>query len=185
MKTQSHSTSHLCLDQALLLLAVLLATISVPSALVRLALALVELVKHLLGDSVQQLLGVDSEQVPGLVKTVEDGALLVRALVNVGLLELLKEFKRELVLVGQSLLTDDSLHGRGVTTDGVFGVKLVGDVAVVLAGVAFANGGLHQTRKRGKNVDGRVDTLVVKLTVNEDLALGNVTSQIGNRVGDV
>jgi hypothetical protein len=194
MKTQTHTTplnlatrtdAH-SLDQALLLLAVLLAIIvGVPSALVRLALALVELVEHLLGDSVEKLLGVDPEQVPGLVEAVEDGALLVCALVDVRLLELLEELKRKLVLVGQRLLTDDGLHRCGVATDGVLGVQLVGHVTVVLASVALADGGLHETRQRGEDVDWRVNTLVVKLTVDEDLALGNVTSQIGNGVGDV
>ena len=191
MKTQTHSASlnfttrtdtH-NLDQALLLAVGL--TIIVPSALGRLALALVELVEHLLGDSVEQLLGVDPEQVPGLVEAVEDGALLVRALVDVRLLELLEELERQLVLIGQRLLADDGLHRCGVAADGVLGVQLVGHVAVVLAGVALADGRLHQTRERGEDVDWRVDTLVVELTVDEDLALGNVTSQIGNGVGDV
>jgi len=194
MKTQTLSTPldpatgtyNYNLDQALLLAILLLAIIvGVPSTLVRLALALVELVEHLLGDSVEKLLGVDPEQVPGLVEAIEDGALLVCALVDVRLLELLEELERKLVLVGQRLLTDDGLHGCGVATDGVLGVQLVGHVAVVLASVALANSGLHQTRERGKDVNWRVDTLVVKLTVNEDLTLGNVTSQIRNGVSDV
>jgi hypothetical protein len=182
--TQLNSTTS-TLDQALLLLAILLTTISVVCALVGLALPLVKLVQDLLGDSVQELFGVDSEQIPGLVQTVEDGALLVGALVDVRLLELLEELERKLVLVGQSLLTDDGLHRCGVTTNGVLGVKLVGDITVILACVALADGRLHETRERGEDVDGRVDTLVVELTVNEDLALGNITSQIGNRVSDV
>lgn len=190
MKTQTHSTSRISttstLDQALLLLAVLLGVIvGVTSSLVSLALPLVEFVEDLLGDSVEELLGVDSEQIPSLVKTVEDSALLVGTLVDVRLLELLEELERKLVLVGQSLLTNDSLHRCSVTTNGVLGVKLVGDITVVLARVALADGRLHETRERGKDVDGWVDTLVVELTVDENLALGNVTSQIGNRVGDV
>lgn len=56
---------------------------------------------------------------------------------------------------------------------------------MILTGHALTDGRLHETRERGKNVDRGVDTLVVELTVNEDLALGNVTSQIGDRVGDV
>lgn len=132
-------------DQALLLLLLLtiILTISVAGTLVGLALPLVELVQDLLGDSVEKLLGVDSEQVPSLVETVEDGTLLVSALVDVCLLELLEELERELVFVGESLLTDDGLHRRGVTTNGVLGVKLVGDITVVLAGVTLADGRLH------------------------------------------
>jgi hypothetical protein len=51
--------------------------------------------------------------------------------------------------------------------------------------VALADGRLHETRERGKNVDWRVDTLVMELTVDENLTLGDVTGQIGNRVSDV
>lgn len=85
------------LNKALLLLTIL--AISVPSALVGLSLPLIELIQHLLGDSVEELLGVDPQQLPGLVEAVEDGALLVRALVDVRLLELLQELERQLVLV--------------------------------------------------------------------------------------
>ena len=34
-------------------------------------------------------------------------------------------------------------------------------------------------------LDGRVDLLVVQRPVDRDLALGDVTRQVGNRVGDV
>ena len=56
---------------------------------------------------------------------------------------------------------------------------------MILTGHALTDGRLHETRERGKDVDRGVDTLVVELTVNEDLTFGNVTSQVGNRVGDV
>lgn len=100
-------------------------------------------------------------------------------------LKLVQELERKLVLVGQGLLTDDSLHGSGITTDGVLGVKLVRDIGVIATGELLANSRLHETRKRWKDVDWWVDTLVVQLTVNEDLTLGNVTSKIGNRVSDI
>lgn len=44
---------------------------------------------------------------------------------------------------------------------------------------------LHETGERGEDVDGRVNLLVVKLTIDEDLALSNVASQIGNGMGDI
>lgn len=56
---------------------------------------------------------------------------------------------------------------------------------MVFARVALADGGLHETRERGEDVDGRVDALVVQLAVDEDLALGDVAGQIGDGVGDV
>ena len=51
---------------------------------------------------------------------------------------------------------------------------------MIVTSTTFANGGLHQTGERGKDVDRRVDALVVQLTVDEDLALSDVSCQIGN-----
>ena len=51
---------------------------------------------------------------------------------------------------------------------------------MVFSCVAFADGGLHETGKGREDVDGWVDAFVVKLTVDEDLALGDVASQVGD-----
>ena len=56
---------------------------------------------------------------------------------------------------------------------------------MVLPSTTLTNGRFHQTRQGWKDVNRRADTLVVELTVNEDLTLSNVTSQVGNRVGDI
>lgn len=56
---------------------------------------------------------------------------------------------------------------------------------MILPSTALTDGRFHQTRQRRKDVNGRADTLVVELAVNEDLTLSNVTSQIRNRVGDI
>lgn len=56
---------------------------------------------------------------------------------------------------------------------------------MVFTGMTFANGGFHETGERGKDIDGWVDTLVVELTVNEDLAFGYITRQIGNGMRDI
>lgn len=45
---------------------------------------------------------------------------------------------------------------------------------MVFARVAFADGGFHETGEGGEDVDGWVDAFVVELTVDEDLAFGNV-----------
>lgn len=85
-----------------------------PRVLVRLpalARTRVVLVQDLLGDTVEQLLGVDAEQVPGQIQRLVDGAVLVRALRDEGALELFQEFEGELVFGRQSLLTDDGFHG--------------------------------------------------------------------------
>ena len=56
---------------------------------------------------------------------------------------------------------------------------------MVLAGHALSDGRLHETAERGQHVDGRVDLPVVQLAVHVDLTLGDVASQIGDRMGDV
>ena len=56
---------------------------------------------------------------------------------------------------------------------------------MVFTGVAFADGGFHKTREGGEDVDWGVDAFVVELTVNEDLAFGDVAGEIGDGVGDV
>ena len=47
------------------------------------------------------------------------------------------------------------------------------------------DGLLHETGKGGKDVDGRIDLLVVQLSIDEDLSLGDVSSKVGNGMGDV
>lgn len=56
---------------------------------------------------------------------------------------------------------------------------------MVLSSATLANGRFHETRQRRQYVNWRVDTLVVQLTVNEDLTLGDITRQIGNRMRDI
>ena len=78
------------------------------------------------------------------------------------------------------------VHGVNVAVYYSAGVILAGViVAVVAAGHALADGGLHQTRERREHIDWRVHLPVHQLAVDVDLPLGNVAGQIRNRVGDV
>jgi hypothetical protein len=56
---------------------------------------------------------------------------------------------------------------------------------VVLAGAALADGGFHEAREGGEDVDGRVDAFVVEGAVDEDLAFGDVAREVGDGVGNV
>lgn len=56
---------------------------------------------------------------------------------------------------------------------------------MIFSSEAFADGGFHETGEGGEHVDGWVDALVVKLSVDEDLALGDVACQVGNWMGDI
>lgn len=54
-----------------------------------------------------------------------------------------------------------------------------------MVGSVLFDGFLHETGKGGEDVDGRVDLLVVELSVNEDLSLCDVSGKVGDGVGDV
>jgi len=56
---------------------------------------------------------------------------------------------------------------------------------VILSGKLLSDSRLHESGKRGQDVDGRVDLPVVELTIDEDLALCDITSQIRDRMGDI
>jgi hypothetical protein len=56
---------------------------------------------------------------------------------------------------------------------------------MVLSCAALTDGRLHETREGGQHVDRWVDTLVVQLTVNEDLSLRNVTCQVRDGMCDI
>lgn len=90
-----------------------------------------------------------------------------------------------LLFLGEGLLTDDGLEGLGFLATGVVGVELVGHGGVVNARRVLADGALHETRERRDDVDGRVDVLVVQHAVDKDLALGDISGQIRNRVRDI
>ena len=56
---------------------------------------------------------------------------------------------------------------------------------MILSSELLSNGRLHKTRERGQDVDRGVDLLVVELSIDEDLALCDIASQIRDRVGDI
>lgn len=139
------------------------------------------LVEDLGRDAVELLARERAEQRPREVERLKDGAVLADALADELLLEPPKEGEGELggararasaiangdtgaqgtathlLLLRESLLSDDGLHRGSVLADGVHRVHLVRDVAVVATGEALANGRLHETRERREHVDGRVD----------------------------
>lgn len=173
---------------ALLLLSSLL--IVIPCVLVSatslsLPTPLVEFIQHLLRYPVQQLLWIDAQQAPGHINGLEDAARLVGRLRDEGAFELLEELEGQLVFRGEGLFPHDGFHASSVPTNGVLGVELIGDVAVVFARVALADGGFHESGQGGEHVDGWVDAFIVQLAVDEDLALGDVTCQIGDGVCDI
>eukprot|EP00050_Salpingoeca_kvevrii_P005899 m.286285 g.286285 ORF g.286285 m.286285 type:complete len:410 (+) comp11542_c0_seq1:188-1417(+) len=149
------------------------------------SLARIELGERLVVDALEHLLGEEAEQLPANVERLEHGAVLIWALVDELLLKLLEELEVQEILRAEGLLTDDGLHGLHILANGIACIQLVRHLAVILARHLVTNGRLHKTRERGQHVDGRRDLTVVQLTVNIDLALGNVARKIGNGVSDV
>mmetsp|Transcript_75879 Transcript_75879/g.180300 ORF Transcript_75879/g.180300 Transcript_75879/m.180300 type:complete len:235 (+) Transcript_75879:81-785(+) len=149
------------------------------------ALARIILVLDLLRDLLEELRWQNAQQLPGDVKRGEDVTVLISSLRNEALLELLSELQILVLILTQSLLADDCLHGAGILTDGVVRVQLVTDVGVVHSGHALANTRLHQSTKRWQHIDGWVDLPVVQATVDEHLSLCDVAGEVRDRVGDV
>ena len=56
---------------------------------------------------------------------------------------------------------------------------------MILASKLLTNGALHETRQRRQNVDRWVYLPVMELTVDKDLALRDVSGEIGNGMGDI
>lgn len=154
-------------------------------------LAVVVLVKLFLVTDLGELgLLKEGKQVPGTLQRSENVTLLVFALGEELVLELLEEEQVVLIIGSEGVLTNDGLHGEGVLTHRVKVVQLVGDGGVILtcehlAVVVDADGGLHETGQRRQHVDWWVDLAVVKVAVNEDLALSDVSGQIRDRVRDI
>ena len=85
----------------------------------------------------------------------------------------------------QSFFTDDSLQGLGILTSSIVGIHLVRHRGMVETGHTLTDGTLHQTRKRRKHIDRRIDLTVVELTINENLTLRDVPGKIGDGMGDI
>lgn len=56
---------------------------------------------------------------------------------------------------------------------------------MILSGESLSDGGLHESGKRWQDVDGRIDLLVVELSVNENLSLSDISGKIWNWVSDI
>ena len=107
------------------------------------------------------------------------------ALVDEGALEAVGEAQVFFVVVGQCVLSGDGDEAAQVHASGVTGEELIGDFFVVGAGFAFADAVVHQAREARLNVDRWVQSGAGEVAGHEDLAFGDVTGQVGDRVGDV
>ena len=56
---------------------------------------------------------------------------------------------------------------------------------MIVAGLPFPNTVLHQTGQARQDRNRRKDTLMVEVAAKGNLALGNIASQVGYRMGDV
>ena len=146
---------------------------------------LVELVLGLVRDLGDLLLREQREQLPCLIQRVEDGSVLVETLFNELRLESIVEKEIIMIVSCECVLTNDCLHRLGIFTLGVERVHLVGNLWMISSGHTLTNSVLHETRQRWQDVDWWVDASSGHVSVDVDLALSDVTSQIWDRMGDV
>jgi len=90
-------------------------------------------------DTLQHLLGEDTEQLPANVQRFKYGPVLVAALCDEGLLKLGEELQVEKIIRGKSLLTNNSLHGLHILTNGITGIELIRYIRVILPSHTLTN----------------------------------------------
>ena len=146
---------------------------------------LVELVLGVVRDLGDLLLGEQREQLPCLIQRIEDGSVLVEILLDELRLESIVKQEVVVIVGRQCILTNDCLHGVGILTLSVERVHLVGNLWVIGSGHALTNGVLHETGQRWQDVDWWVDASSRHVSVDVDLALSDVTSQIWDWMGDI
>ena len=56
---------------------------------------------------------------------------------------------------------------------------------MIFPGIAFTNAVLHQSGQGRQDADGRVNGLAVKGPVQNDLAFGDISGKIRDRMGDI
>lgn len=146
---------------------------------------LVVLVLRLVSDLRDLFFWEEGEQFPSLVQGVEDGPVLLEVLSDELGLELVVKLQVCLILGGQGVLTDDGLHSLRILALGVERVHLVGDLWMISSGETFTDSVLHQTRQRWQHVDWWVDTSSEHASVDVDLTLSDIASQIGDWMRDI
>ena len=124
----------------------------------------------------------DLEQLPPERQRLFDGAVLVAALAHVAVLEHVGELEERLVLRRQRRLAEDDRELLRLLAARVGGEELVRQVRVVLARPPLADALVPQARQRREHVDRRVDALPVQRAVEDDLALGDVAGEVGDRM---
>ena len=63
--------------------------------------------------------------------------------------------------------------------------QLIGNIRMILTGQTRTNSTLHQTRKRGKYINRRINTTTMQTSININLTLSDITSQIRNWMGNI
>lgn len=145
----------------------------------------VELILDLVVDLGELLLLEKRKKVPSLIQGLEDSSVLVEALLNELSLESVVEKKVESILIGQSLLTDDGLHSLGILTLSVECVHLIGDLRMINSGETLTNSMLHESGERWQDIDRWINLSLMHVSINVDLSFGNISSKIGDRMGDI
>lgn len=125
------------------------------------------------------------QQIPRYIQRLLNISIFVHALSQEFLFEPLNKVQVQEIFITQRFLTNNCLHSLSIPTHRLVSLQLVRYLRMVQPSHAFADTRLHQSTERRQHIDRRLDLSVVDLSVYEYLSLGDVTSQIRNRVRDV
>src|SRR3989475_9093035 len=114
-----------------------------------------------------------------------DRPVLLRPLADELLLEPVRELEHLPVPLGERFFPDDRHEAADVLAFRVRRVELVRDLLVVLPRAAFPDPRVHESGQGRQRVDRRIDDLSVEVPVHRDLSLGDVSGEVGNRMGSV
>src|SRR5947209_11280417 len=114
-----------------------------------------------------------------------DRPVLLRPLADELLLEPVRELEHLPVALSERFFPDDCDEAADVLAFRVRRVELVRDLLVVLPRAAFPDPCVHESGQGRQRVDRRIDAFAVELPVHRDLSLGDVSGQVGNRMGPV
>src|SRR6476660_5334028 len=135
------------------------------------------------GRSVSSLPGQAAQQLPGEIERLLNAPALT-ALIDEAVFEVVREREVAAVPIGERGLTDDRNEPSQVSAARKCSVELVSHGAMVFAGLSGSDAGVHEPTQGGQDVDRRVNAASLELPRQHDLSFGDVSGQVGDRMGD-
>src|SRR5579871_1144107 len=125
------------------------------------------------------------EHAPAEIEGLVYGTIFRQGLADEFFLEAASELQIHAVAAGEFILTDYCRQHPDASGIRVGAVKLVRQVRVVAARPSLSNAVTHQAGQRGQDIYRRIDSSAIEITLQDNLALGDVSGQVRNRMGYV